>query len=226
MASGLQASAFLVSDILSGPFLLDVPIYQRPYAWTPDEAGQLLDDLLEGAGVEPGGEPEPDYFLGSIVLMDTTNSASERLSTRMASRTFDIIDGQQRLVTVLTLFAVLRDLEKDPKAPIGKSVATMVKAQMGSRFFKSERSRIHLASRERAYFESYVLEPGSTLKSPDDAPDGADAALAEVRDHFVATLEELSGRRGSCSSSSLRGAARPSSSSATTSTAPTASSSS
>ena len=190
MPSGLQASAFLVSDILSGPFFLDVPVYQRSYAWTRDEAGQLLDDLMEASGIEPEANPEPDYFLGSILLMDSAEGSSERLGPRMAPREFDIVDGQQRLVTMLTMLAVLRDLEKDARGPIARRVAAMVTAQKGPRFFRTERPRIHLTSRDRDFFERYVLEPGGTLLAPPEIPEGPEAPLYNVRDHLVAELSE------------------------------------
>ena len=71
-----------------------IPDYQRPYAWTEDECGTLWDDLFDFA--LPGeGEGEFDeneeYFLGPIV---TFRNADDKL---------EIIDGQQRLTTLMLL---------------------------------------------------------------------------------------------------------------------------
>lgn len=189
MTSGLQSSSFAIADILSGPFLLNVPVYQRPFAWTSEEAGQLLDDIIEAAAIETDGPPDPDYFLGSVLLMDSSGSAPVKLSKSMPFREFDIVDGQQRLVTFLTLVAVLRDLEKDAKGPIAKRAADIITAKLRSGFFRSERHRIHLAQRGQTFFEKFVLEPGATLRaSPDDLEAGSDTALLQVRDHFIAML--------------------------------------
>lgn len=193
MPSGLQASSFSIQGILSGPFLLNVPVYQRPFAWSQEEAGQLLDDLLEASGIE-GGTSDSDYFLGAVLLMDTSGASPVRLSKNMAMREFDIVDGQQRLVTLLMLAAVLRDLEGNPKGPVSKRANAMVKAQQRSGFFKSERQRLQLATREREFFETYVLAPGGTLREPDDEPEGAQAALYEVREHFVSQLRGYSAK--------------------------------
>lgn len=195
MPSGLQSSSFSIFDLLSGSFLLNVPVYQRPFAWTKDEAGQLLDDVIEAAGIETDSTADPDYFLGSILLMDASGGPPVNLAGVMPFREFDIVDGQQRLVTLLTLTAVLRDLESSPKAPISKRANDMITARLRSGFFRSERYRIHLATREQAFFDKYILEPGANLRKPaEDVPDGPESALLEVRDHFVRVLKDYSAR--------------------------------
>jgi len=195
MPSGLQSSSFSIFDLLSGSFLLNVPVYQRPFAWTKEEAGQLLDDLIEAAGIETDSPPDPDYFLGSVLLMDSSGGPPVNLSAAMPFREFDIVDGQQRLVTLLTLTAVLRDLESAAKAPISKRAAEMITARLRTGFFRSERYRIHLATREQPFFNKYVLEPGASLREPaEDVPEGPEAALLEVRDHFVSVLKDYSAR--------------------------------
>lgn len=59
-----------ISEVFSERYAFEVPPYQRPYAWTTEQAGELLDDLLEslGEGAETISEMRP-YFLGSIVLV-------------------------------------------------------------------------------------------------------------------------------------------------------------
>ena len=59
----------------------------------------MLDDLIEslGQGAEPISETRP-YFLGGIVLVKGERPESQ------------IVDGQQRLVTLTILLAVLRAL--------------------------------------------------------------------------------------------------------------------
>ncbi len=77
-----------------------MPIYQRPYAWGEDHVKQLWDDLLD-AFLSNQQDPEADanYFLGSVVVVDTGNNVSE------------VIDGQQRLTTLSILFCVIRDMQ-------------------------------------------------------------------------------------------------------------------
>ncbi len=192
MASGLQSAPFSLGELFSGPFLFNVPVYQRSYAWEQEHAAKLLDNLQEKAGLGTGEDPVPEYFLGMILLMDPTGNDSVRLGLKMPSREFDIVDGQQRLVTLLTMFAVMRDLEPSPNSSLARRVGSMIAAQQGARFFRTERYRIHVASRERTLFEKYVLEPGSTLlELPEANAEDADAPLMQVRDHFVSVLREF-----------------------------------
>ncbi len=76
-----------------------VPRYQRPYAWGIDQITQFWEDLISN--------DEP-YYLGSFIF----NTEQEREDGYV-----DIIDGQQRLLTITIFMAVIRDLAKnlDPK---------------------------------------------------------------------------------------------------------------
>ena len=95
----IMAAELPVGKVFSEDYRFEVPPYQRPYAWTNEQAGELLDDLLAAALEKPSiGEVDP-YFLGSIVLVKPEGD------TRA-----DIVDGQQRLTTLTILLAALRDL--------------------------------------------------------------------------------------------------------------------
>ena len=78
--------------------LLDVPFYQRAYVWGREEWERLLEDLTYMC------EREEEYFLGSIILKDSVIEGSN--PENFAGR-FIIVDGQQRLTTLLILMKVL-----------------------------------------------------------------------------------------------------------------------
>ena len=67
-----------------------IPVYQRAYAWGENEILRLLDDIVDGAKSK---EPR---FIGSIQV-----SAPRKLSKTVDS--YELIDGQQRLSTLLIL---------------------------------------------------------------------------------------------------------------------------
>lgn len=76
-----------------------IPAYQRPYSWEYDHCFQLYNDLFESFFAQE------DYFIGNIII-----AKSE------ANKEFlEIIDGQQRLVTLLLLFKVLHNLQPELK---------------------------------------------------------------------------------------------------------------
>lgn len=90
----ITGSEYPLSEIFSASFEYHIPQYQRPYAWTEEEAGILFDDLFEFFK----SEDEDNYFLGSMVLIKQEREAPS-----------EVIDGQQRLTTLTILLAVITD---------------------------------------------------------------------------------------------------------------------
>ena len=76
---------------------LKVPIYQRSFSWSKKEVGELFDDIKASIN-------EDEYFLGTIVL--TKDKGDSKL---------DIIDGQQRISTIVIFFAALKEFIDDDK---------------------------------------------------------------------------------------------------------------
>ena len=70
-----------VPDLLKMP--LRIPIYQRPYEWSDRNVVSLLSDLSRAEE-----EQLPVYSLGTVLLYSRDDAA------------YDIIDGQQRLITL------------------------------------------------------------------------------------------------------------------------------
>jgi|GEM_PF-1233902 uncharacterized protein with ParB-like and HNH nuclease domain len=75
-----------------------VPPYQRPYAWDREQWEDLFEDI---ASLKEGEV----HFLGSIVVI----SGGHRLGINY----FELVDGQQRLATLLVLLAVIRDISNE-----------------------------------------------------------------------------------------------------------------
>ena len=99
MSETIQAKELQLVSIFNDDYRFEIPEYQRPYAWTTEQAGELLDDLLHAMGhVENVSDAAP-YFLGSIVII---KNSLEPLA--------QIVDGQQRITTLTILFCVLREL--------------------------------------------------------------------------------------------------------------------
>ncbi|MDZ5338391.1 DUF262 domain-containing protein [Helicobacter pylori] len=98
----IKGEACQLKGILATEFdsYYQIPIYQRPYQWTEENCKKLLDDLLE----DYEEDRESDYFCGSLVLIVIgTDSATN-------AKTYDIVDGQQRLSTFILLAKVLATL--------------------------------------------------------------------------------------------------------------------
>lgn len=94
MSNKITGKEYPLSKIFSADFEYHIPGYQRPYAWTEEQAGILFDDLYDFFQTET----IDNYFLGSIVLIKEENKPYA-----------DVIDGQQRLTTLSILFSVMAD---------------------------------------------------------------------------------------------------------------------
>ena len=85
-----------------------VPLFQRPYVWNQqDHWKPLWDDLTDvvDSYIRDKEETVP-HFLGAVVLKQTSTPSAE-----IESR--DIIDGQQRLITLQVLIAACRDIARE-----------------------------------------------------------------------------------------------------------------
>src|SRR3546814_16284159 len=96
MAKTLEAHDKLIREIFEGSYQFEIPDYQRPYAWTTAQAGELFDDLLSAMQDARVSGATSQYFLGSIVLIKTDSEPKS-----------SVVDGQQRLSTLPLHFAVL-----------------------------------------------------------------------------------------------------------------------
>lgn len=76
-----------------------VPAFQRPYSWGYDQCYQLYTDLIKAF------ESNEDYFIGNIIISKSDSDKEE----------LEIIDGQQRLITILLLFKVLHTFQPELK---------------------------------------------------------------------------------------------------------------
>jgi hypothetical protein len=192
MFSGLPTASLTVSDLFSFPFHYSVPSYQRPYSWTTEEAGQLLEDILGAAGFAGPEAAEPDYFLGAILLLDGSGGDLPKPRDREA-RFFEIVDGQQRLVTLAVMAAVLRDLGTERWRWSGRNrLDQLVAADSAATKQRGTRFRIELRTKEQSHLENYIQARGSCKTTPVlEDPSKSEENLYAVREHFMRTLSAL-----------------------------------
>jgi hypothetical protein len=199
MFPGLPTASLTLTHLFSSPFHFSVPCYQRPYSWTTVEAGQLLEDILTAAGLGGSAGPEePDYFLGTILLLDGSGGDLPRTRER-EPRLFEIIDGQQRLVTLSMLAAVLRDLGGDRWRPTlpgswgtRNRLDQLVAADAAAVKQQGGKYRIEISAREQAFLETFVQARGACLQTPSmDELSEAEERLLTVRDHFLRQLSSM-----------------------------------
>ncbi|MFC7669015.1 DUF262 domain-containing protein [Hymenobacter humi] len=150
MATKIYSDKIFVKNLLQMWFR--IPSYQRAYVWGKDQVYELLDDLSFALNENPADE----YFLGSIVLRKQTEK-------KLDYEEYEVLDGQQRLTTLLLLLAVIRD--QSTEAEIIAACQGCI-CQEGNKILNTP-GRFRLdsdrGSRVQQFFKDHVEKPGGTL---------------------------------------------------------------
>lgn len=132
--------------------LYKIPQYQRPYKWEDEQIDKLWDDVYDAFESD-----ESNYFLGSIVTAKPRGGDSGYL---------DVVDGQQRLTTLMILFCVVRDLypniNKDASGedPFTVDIDTIMSSI--SLYGKTNRLKLFTHLQHQTDFDNLILKGNTT----------------------------------------------------------------
>lgn len=160
--------------LIKGPRQYRIPPFQRAYSWEKEQREALwLDilgqyDKLSGIWSEPDREERlrniPGHYLGTIVLAGPSALGVPKS---------DVIDGQQRITTLLLLLCALRDVRarveaKQPGTPEERATrADAVRRRIGRRYLENEdetgidRLRIVPLAADRRAFRAVIEFDGT-----------------------------------------------------------------
>jgi uncharacterized protein with ParB-like and HNH nuclease domain len=96
-----------IKDIFSPEQFYNIPEYQRPYVWGDDQIVALLEDVSRAME----NDSSKEYFLGCMIW----NTRKERDKKNVEYTYQDILDGQQRFITLFLLHGVIRDISQKDK---------------------------------------------------------------------------------------------------------------
>jgi hypothetical protein len=166
-----------INKIFSDEFVFSIPLYQRPYAWTTEEAEMLLEDLLAAMGESKQNlEEVPPYFLGSIVLTKGDKPDSE------------VIDGQQRLTTITILLAALRTSIRPEKA----GDLDRFLCEKANAFARTpSRYRLTLRKRDAEFFQQYIQTENGIRNLSVLPPMVLSESQRNIRDNALAFMQRL-----------------------------------
>lgn len=149
-----------VQDIFSDK-LLRVPDYQRGYSWEKKQWDDLLDDIDL---IEQGQE----HYTGTLVLHKSDNDKKFQDESGREMEIYDIVDGQQRLTTIVLLL--------DNLARRFQSHSNIKYQTLGNGIYKNyisisdfhgnKLSKLKLNRDCNAYFENCILSRIESLEGP------------------------------------------------------------
>jgi hypothetical protein len=166
-----------------------IPRFQRDYSWTSDEWEDLWADIL--ATLNPDGESS--HYMGYLVLQSADD------------KTFDVIDGQQRLTTLsLIVLGVLKNLQRQIDAGNEGDANTQRVNQIRQTYVGYldpvtliARPKLTLNRNNNAYYRDYLLPLGHLPKRNLRASEHSLRKAFEWFDKQIATyLKASSGNEG------------------------------
>jgi len=161
-----------------------VPDYQREYVWKEDDqVEQFLADIANE--FEPGSQEQRSYFIGSIIIVKNGNK-------------YDVIDGQQRLTTIVLTMCALRDLLKGQSLdPLQQNYLQTIGTWLHSFDMKARQVQVRL---ELQYEESKDFLLNLILGKPTTGDDTAsiqrmreayERIRGHLQQHLTRSLDDL-----------------------------------
>lgn len=166
----LDAKTRAIGSLLAQEFFFRVPEYQRPFSWDTDNFDDLIDDIVSA-------NKEQDYFLGTIVLHH-----------RMPEGHYDVVDGQQRITSLMILLACLRDFVEDQQYKSG--IQSKILQQKNVVDGIPEKVRLEVKDRQ-LFHEIVVTQEGTAVeRSEGDLPEPERRYVSAVK-AFRSKIEKL-----------------------------------
>ena len=158
----IQGDRQSIREVFDNEF--EIPKFQRPYSWGSDECAQLWDDLCSFID----NSVSEEYFLGSIVVYPEKKGRQKILC---------VIDGQQRLTTLLMLIHMFSE-----KVPGYTRLKEIVYKKDSKKTEVKTEPRVEPGSKREKEFLCAILN-GEELKKEE----------SEERDRFKENYQLLKG---------------------------------
>lgn len=187
----MQTELFTVSRIFTES-LYRIPDYQRGYSWGPDQLADFWLDLEQLQG-------DTKHYTGVLTLEEVPESTwsgwdHDRWIIRSRRyRPYYIVDGQQRLTTVVLLIAAILELEKPEHLNYTSREDVRRKYIFDAKPVEAERSYIFGYEKDNPSYEflkkRIFLEP-SEIHAPDEQTIYTKNLIA-AKKFFVSKVEKL-----------------------------------
>jgi len=148
----MKAGEVSFQQLLNGKIQYRVPLFQRTYSWIEEQWEKLWDDILDIYMLDKAR----NHFIGAIVtlpILDAPETAAK----------FILIDGQQRLITLLLLLSVIG--KKAEQNGLQSLVEQIKEECLINKYVNLEEERIKLlpTKRDRLAFQTAI-----SMQTPDN----------------------------------------------------------
>lgn len=110
MSAQVQSYVQTAATLCQQGISLTIPCYQRPYVWPSDDVEALLEQIVLASERDADDQPaQAHYFFGTVLTSEVVPG-----STSDAAIVYELIDGQQRMTTLMVLALALCSLLPSP----------------------------------------------------------------------------------------------------------------
>lgn len=129
-----------------------IPVYQRAYSWEEKQWDEFLEDLKETT------KSDNHYFFGNVLLEKSNNEVS------------DIIDGQQRVTTIIIFArALCNELQNRAKTETLKSNMSnkeFIQYIQEDYLINRNKPKLEAVEYDRDYFRDFIIKGDSAKHEP------------------------------------------------------------
>lgn len=129
-----------------------IPVYQRAYSWEEKQWDEFLEDLKEAI------KSDNHYFFGNVLLEKSNNEVS------------DIIDGQQRVTTIIIFArALCNELQNRAKTETLKSNMSnkeFIQYIQEDYLINRNKPKLEAVEYDRDYFRDFIIKGDSAKHEP------------------------------------------------------------
>ncbi|MGX3044404.1 DUF262 domain-containing protein [Helicobacter sp. T3_23-1056] len=148
-----------------------IPVYQRAYSWEDAQWKVFLEDLQEAT------KGSNHYFFGNVLLENTG----------------DIIDGQQRITTIVIFARALCNILKDKKEKLSNDDKVdnkeFIRRIEEDYLIKRDKPKLEAVEYDRDYFRDFIIK-GDDKKHEPQTP--SQERIKKAKEHFEKALKKLS----------------------------------
>ncbi|MDE0012977.1 MAG: DUF262 domain-containing HNH endonuclease family protein [Candidatus Poribacteria bacterium] len=131
-----------ISELFDGRKIFNIPKYQRAYAWEEQQLKDFVEDI-------ENQKPDRSYFFGTILF--------QAQSRQEGFEIIDIVDGQQRITTLIIFMKLLLAERKEAGKDVTMLEDTYI--QIYNRY------KLRVLDIDNDFFTSYILQDND----PDDS---------------------------------------------------------
>jgi uncharacterized protein with ParB-like and HNH nuclease domain len=136
-----------ISELFDGRKIFNIPKYQRAYAWEEKHLADFIDDF-------ENQDINKDYFFGTILFQEKENEGAYNL--------IDIVDGQQRITTLIIFMKMLIDRLEGEEDDIEILKETYIKHR--------NEYKLRILPQDNDFFQSYILDGNPFSKDSINTP--------------------------------------------------------